>query len=109
MSIANCGAVELPLLDKALKGSATLVLPQTHRMQEYRDAKGPNGRMDSGPHRREVRNICCMDHRVTNDIMRAVKDAGFDAVLAQHEKLQQAEHAAMLQKQAAEAAAALIC
>ncbi|KAK9816678.1 hypothetical protein WJX72_003583 [[Myrmecia] bisecta] len=53
-------------------------------------------------HRREVCQLCCVDHRPTNEITRAGKDADIDAILERHERIQEAEHCAMLMQRRSE-------
>ena len=56
-----------------------------------------HNRMLCGKHRREVCQLCCVDHRITNEIMKIGKDADIDAIMARHDRIQRAEHRAMAQ------------
>jgi hypothetical protein len=66
-------------------------------MQDYVDSKGI---MFCGKHRREVCNICCVDHRFCNDIVRAGENADIDAIVERNDAIQNAEYMAMTQRAA---------
>lgn len=56
------------------------------------------GRMYCKPHRREVCHICCVDHRMTNEIVLAGEGADVEAISQWNEALQTVEHSAMLEQ-----------